>query len=159
MARFVFRLRPLLELRRRIEREHQRKVAGIQQEANQLVAKIQHTERTIATQNATLAREKLVGTLDLAYIANEKRFVHTLQMLIAATLQQLAAVDKRLGAAKAELLAAAKARKAIEKVREKQYERWLTEENRKEAAVTDELGTQLAVRKMIAEALAEAATG
>lgn len=149
MARFVFKLEALLAHRREVEREHQRRVAVLQQQASRLAARIQQAQQDIAAENGQLTREKLVGTLDLAYIAHEKRFVGSLRMLIVTTMQELAAMEKTMAAAKAELRAAAKARKVIEKLRDQQWARWLAEENRREAIATDEIGTQLAVRRMI----------
>ena len=37
----------------------------------------------------------------------------------------------------------------MEKLREKQHARWLADLNRKEADFMDEIGTQLALRKML----------
>ena len=149
--KFEFRLEVLLEVRRRTEKEHQRKVAVIQQEAAGLVRQIQDAQALIAEQNRTLAREKLLGTLDLQFIAHEKRFVGNLHFKIVMTMQKLAGVEVKLKAARGELLKAARARKVIEKLREKQFKRWLEELERKEAAVTDEIGTQLAIRQMYEE--------
>lgn len=154
-ARFIFSLEPLLDLRKQVEKEHQRKVAVIQQEINVLVSKIHETERSIKEQNHALSSQQLTGQLDLAYIANEKRYVGTLQMLIVQTLQKLAMVERQMAGAKAALLAAARDRKVIEKLRERHYQRWLEEQNRKEAAELDEIGTQLALRQGQASEAAE----
>jgi flagellar FliJ protein len=146
--RFEFRLEALLEHRRRLEKDEQRKVAVIQQEAAALVRQIQDAQAQIVAQNRTLATEKLVGVLDLQYIAHEKRFVGNLHLRVLLTMQKLAGVEKKLAAARAELLKAARARKVIEKLREKQFQRWLAELERKDAAAMDEIGTQLAIREM-----------
>ena len=145
--KFIFRLETLLEHRKSLEKECQRKVAEIQQEAQKLVRQIQDAQARIETENKALTRDKLVGALDMQYIAHEKRFVGNLTMHIALTMRLLAVVDQKLAAARAELLTAAKARKVIEKLREKQYARWRTELDRKEAAAMDEMGTQIAMRE------------
>src|SRR5437763_912215 len=100
-----------------------------------------------AVENKALASEKLVGTLDMQYIAHEKRFVGNLHVHIALTMQRLAEVEKTLSAARTELFVAAKARKVIEKLREKQFARWRAELDRKEAMALDEIGTQNALRQ------------
>ena len=82
----------------------------------------------------------------MAYIAHEKRYVGNLHVRIALTMQRLAEVEKTLAAARAGLLAAAKCRKVIEKLRERQFARWRYEQDRKEAAELDEIGTQIALR-------------
>jgi flagellar protein FliJ len=147
-ARFEFRLEALLEHRRAIEKEHQRKVAEIQQQVPVLVRQIRDAQLRIAIENKALTGDKLVGPLDMQYIAHEKRFVGNLHMHIALTMQRLAGVEQTLAAARLELLAAAKARKVIEKLREKQFGRWRDSLNRKEAAEMDEIAMQIAVREI-----------
>src|SRR4051812_9981198 len=125
--RFEFRLEALLEHRRSIEKEHQRTVAAIQQQIQAIMRQIQNAQMRIAMENRTLTSEKLVGSLDMQYIAHEKRFVGNLHLHIAVTMQKLAGVEQTLAAARAELLQAAKARKVMEKLREKQLARWRAE--------------------------------
>src|ERR1035437_7784543 len=122
--RFEFRLEGVLEHRRSIEKEHQRKVAGIQQQVQVLMRQIRDAQLRIAMENKALTAEKLTGTLDMQYIAHEKKYVGNLHVFIALTMQRVAEVEQILAAARAELLVAAKARKVIEKLKEKQLERW-----------------------------------
>jgi len=147
--RFEFRLEALLDHRKQIEKEHQRKVADIQQKIQKLLREIQDAEARISTENRTLSSQKLVGKLDMQYISHEKRFVGNLHMKIVFTMQQLAKTEPLLAAARAELLAAARSRKVIEKLREKQFTRWRVEQEHKDAALMDEIGTQAAVREAI----------
>jgi flagellar protein FliJ len=153
--KFEFRLEALLEHRRAIEKEHQRKVAGIQQQIHALTRQIRDAQLRIALENKKLSGEQLVGKLDMAYIANEKRFVGNLHMHIALTMQKLAGVEQTLAAARVELLEAAKARKVMEKLKEKQFARWRLEQDRKESAAMDEIGTQIAMRELEAQWAAE----
>ena len=148
---FVFKLDALLELRRQTEKEHQRAVAKIQQDINRLQRQIRNTQVAIHQQNRALAADKLIGRLDLTYIANEKRFVGNLQLLMVQTMQKLGNVEKDLAAARAKLLEAARERKVIEKLRDKQFARWKQIQDRKEYAILDELGTQVALRGLTEE--------
>ena len=133
-------------------RKRSKRVVGvIQAEINNLMEKVKEAERAIREQNRKLTAEQLMGKLDLTYIANEKKYVGTLQMLIVQTLQKLALVERQMMVAKGELLAAARERKVIEKLRERQYERWLLAQNRREAAEVDEIGTQIALRSRFEE--------
>jgi flagellar protein FliJ len=157
--KFIFRLEALLEHRRQIEKEHQRRVAGIQQEIQKLVNEIRQAEERISSENRALAAEKLVGKLDMQYISHEKRFVGNLHMKIVLTMQQIARTEQLLAAARAELLAAARARKVIEKLREKQFRRWREEQERKDSALMDEIGTQTAVREALRLSLEEEEPG
>jgi len=146
MARFRFRLEALLTHRQQIEKEKQRRVAQIQQEIQAVIRHIQDTQARIAAENRTLGTRELTGLLDMQYIAHEKRFVGALTVRISLAMQKLAGLEQTLAAARTELLDAARARKVIEKLKEKQWQRWRMEQERKDAAVTDEIGTQLAVR-------------
>jgi flagellar protein FliJ len=147
MPRFHFKLDALLTHRRQIEKEKQRRVAQVQQEIQIVRRHIQDAQSLIHAQNQTLGAKELTGRLDMQYIAHEKRFVGALTVRIVLALQKLAGLEQALASARAELLAAARDRKVIEKLREKQYTRWRLELERKEAAVIDEIGTQLAVRR------------
>ena len=144
---FEFRLEALLTHRKQIEREHQLEVAQIQQQIQVLVRQIQDSQARIVEENGRLSVKELVGRLDMQYIARQKRYVGNLHVQIILTMQRMAAVEKTLTTARAELLEAARSRKVIEKLREKQYARWLAEMERKQAALNDEIGTQLALRK------------
>jgi flagellar FliJ protein len=146
--RFVFPLEALMEHRLQIEKEKQRKVAEIHQQAQLIVRQIQETQARIAAENKTLTTEKLTGTLDMLYIAHEKKFVGNLHVKIVLAMQKLAGVEQTLAAARAELLTAAKSRKIIEKLKEKQLAKWRAEQERIDAALMDEIGTQLAVREI-----------
>jgi flagellar export protein FliJ len=148
MARFTFRLEPLLEQRRQRERDRQRRVAEIQRQVNALLAKVNDAQQKIAAENQTLSGEHLVGRLSLSYIAHEKRYVGSLQLLIMQALQTLALTQRSMEEARAALLEAAKARKALEKLRERQRARWRAEEERQEAGALDEIGMQLVIRRM-----------
>ena len=157
--KFIFRLEALLDHRKQIEKEHQRRVAEIQQQIQKLLNEIRAAEERISTENRALAAEKLVGKLDMQYISHEKRFVGNLHMKIVLTMQQVARAEQFLAAARAELLAAARARKVIEKLREKQFRRWREEQDRKESALLDEIGTQTAIRESLRLSLEEQDSG
>ncbi|MGN6367266.1 MAG: flagellar export protein FliJ [Phycisphaerae bacterium] len=157
--KFNFRLESLLEHRKQLEKEQQRRVAEIQQQIQKLVNEIRESEERISSENRALAAEKLVGKLDMQYIAHEKRFVGNLHMKIVLTMQQISRVEQLLAAARAELLAAARARKVIEKLREKQFRRWREEQDRKDSALMDEIGTQTAIREMLRVSLDEQEPG
>jgi flagellar FliJ protein len=149
VARFHFKLEALLDHRQRVEKEKQRKLAVIQQEVQVITRQLQETHARIAAENKTLTATALTGTLDMQYIAHEKRFVGNLHIKIVLGMQKLAGLEKTLNAARAELLAAARDRKVIEKLKEKQLARWRLEQDRKEAALMDEIGTQLAIRSAL----------
>ncbi|HVX84241.1 MAG TPA: flagellar export protein FliJ [Phycisphaerae bacterium] len=145
--RFHFPLEALLEHRRAAERDHMRKVALAQQEVQSLLSTIRTAQQRILDENRALSTTHLTGRLDMSAIAFGKRYVGNLHVQIVLTAQKLAAAEQKVAAARAQLLQAARARKVIEKLREKQHARWLAELERKDAALMDEIGTQIAIRE------------
>lgn len=152
MPKFEFKLEALLEHRLQVEKEKQRRVAVIQQEIQAIQRQIQDAQMRIALENRTLGTRELSGRLDMAYISTEKRYVGNLHLKIIYALQKITSIEQTLAVARADLLEAAKSRKVIEKLKEKQLARWRAEQDRKESALLDEIGTQLAVRTALAEA-------
>ena len=149
MAKFRFRLEAVLSLRERIEKEKQRRVAAIGQEIQGVVRTIHETRLRITEENHRLGKKELTGTLDMQYIANEKRFVGNLHLRIALAMDKLRKLEEQQAAARAQLMEAARERKVIEKLREKQFDAWRIEQDRKDAALTDEIGVQLSARQPI----------
>ena len=146
MAKFRFRLEALLEHRLMLEKEKQRRFGAIQGEIQALTRQVQDLQIRISQENRTLGTRELTGRLDMTYIAHEKKFVGNLHIKIILTLQKVAALEQTLAVAREELMEAARARKVIEKLKEKQVARWRADLDRKEAAIMDEMGTQLAMR-------------
>jgi flagellar FliJ protein len=145
--RFEFRLEALLAHRQQAEKEKQRRVGQLQQELQAHVKQLQDAQARIAAENRSLTATQLTGTLDMQYIAHGKRYVGNLHLKIVLGMQKLAGMEQAVAAARGELLEAARARKVIEKLKEKQFARWRAELERKEAGLMDEIGTQLALRQ------------
>lgn len=139
MARFEFRLEALLGVRRAAEKEKQRLVGAARQEIQALFRLIQDIQARISAENRSLGARELTGRLDMQYIAHEKKFVANLQMKAAAEMKKLSGLEQALAAARAELLTATRARKVIEKLRERHLARWRAEQDRREAAEMDDI--------------------
>ncbi len=143
MATFEFRLEALLAHRLQLEKDKQRKMAEVQQKIQAVVAQIQDAQARIAAENRTLGARELTGSLDMQYIGNERRFVGNLHFKIVMLIQKVAELEKDLAVARGELLEAARARKVIEKLRERQLARWRAGQDRKEAILMDEIATRI----------------
>ncbi len=146
MARFVFRLQPLLRARRLAEQTQQRRVGELEQQRIGLEDTLRRRQQALADSKVAL-RDRLMGTLQL----------HDLRVHANAALQvmrqgqrlvlQLAGVHKRLEEARADLLAATQRRRALELLRDQRLEQWRADQNRAEAATLDDLATAAAARK------------
>ncbi|HTW95687.1 MAG TPA: flagellar export protein FliJ [Tepidisphaeraceae bacterium] len=146
MARFVFKLKAVLRQRRHVERQRQRELAIVQGE----MAKIQGDLRAISTEvkaaEDDVRRNHLLGRLDLNFLAAHRRYVIAMERRGMNLVQRIAQLQKQVEAAQKALTAAAIQRKIIEKLRERQFERWRADQEARDAAQTDEIGMQLYYR-------------
>ena len=155
MAQFHFQLEGVLKQRKNIERERQRQHASIQLQMNQLQDELKELDRTVQASSAELRDGKLVGTIDLNYLAAHRRFTASTQRKAMNLLQRMSLVQRQLDESRKLLTEAAVQRKVIEKLRERQFERWKAEIERKETALTDEMGMQIAFRNLMEEVAPE----
>lgn len=148
MPGFVFQLEGVLRHRRNVERQCQRQLALAQAQMQELRDQLRGLDLELQDANADLRNNRLVGRLDLSFLAAHRRFVASMQAKGMLLVQKMALIQRQVDEGHAALAAAAKARKVIEKLREKHLERWQSEENRREALEMDEIGTQLASRRL-----------
>lgn len=148
MARFEFKLEGVLRHRLNVERGRQRELALAQAQMQRLEGALRALD--VAAREATddLRSNQLFGRLDMGFIAAHRRFVAAMQQKAMAVVKEMAALQPQLDAARVALAEAAKQRKIIEKLKEKQQERWRAEISRKEAEELDEIGMQLSFRHL-----------
>lgn len=152
MARvFVFELDPVIEVRRRAEREHMARVAKLERERVVLLERVREVQENMAGARASLG--ELLGGQGTGDGAAPTRVsavnMHAVKMQANASLHgvialqraalELAGLSRRVEAARAELLKAAVARKAVEKLRERRFAMWKREQAMKEAMEMDDL--------------------
>lgn len=152
MPRFRFPLDPLLEHRRRIERDRQVVVARVEQERSVIEAEIRGYQSSIkdckANLQSAMSRTMDNGRtlLDPSMLRLQAGAVMGLHIKAQQAVLRLAGVHQRLEAARSELLEATKRRRAVEALKERRYREWVTEARRRENRETDELATQRAAR-------------
>lgn len=140
MARFIFDLEPVLEQRRREERDRQVALAAIERERLAIESEIRSYEEASRRERLEL-RERLAEGSSRAFAGvriQAAASVHLVRLAQRAAIR-LAGVHQRLEKARAELLEAATRRKAVERLREKRLEAWKAEQNRREIAEVDDL--------------------
>ncbi|MBX3357221.1 MAG: flagellar export protein FliJ [Phycisphaeraceae bacterium] len=151
MSRFVFELESVLALRQRQEKDRQRAVAAIQRERVVIEEKISGYQRQIAlakqAMRAQLSSASPAGGVAVSSVRMEAVAVSHMMVLAQRAVLDLAAVHARLEAARTELVRAATARKAVETLRSRRFERWRLEQSRKETAAMDEIGSLLTDRR------------
>lgn len=148
MARFIFNLEAVLAQRKHVEQQRQRELAIVQAQMTALQNELKAMNDSMKTAADELRAHHLTGELDLSFLAAHRRFTIAMQRKAVTLAQRIALVQRQVDEARAVLSEAAKQRKAIEKLREKQFERWRSERSRKELAEMDEIGMQLAQSAM-----------
>jgi flagellar FliJ protein len=154
MARFVFSLEAVLRHRLLAEQERMRELAVCQLEMARLQAELRALNDSLQAGAVDMKSNRLVGTIDVNYLAAHRRFTVAMQRKGQVLVQDMARQQRKVDEAQQLVAQAAKERKAIEKLRERKYERWREEAARKEMAEMDEVGSQWGHRKQV-EALAD----
>jgi flagellar FliJ protein len=157
MPRFKFQLSGVLEHRKNIEEEKQRALAMVLAEMQRLKNELSDLDQVARGAVADLRENRLTGPLDLSFLAAHRRFTGSVQRKALAIAQKMALVQRQIDEARASLAEAAKQRKIIEKLRERQLERWQSQQHRQEMDELDDIGMQLAFRQLGESQLNEAA--
>jgi len=158
MPRFKFQLEGVLEHRKNIEEEKQRALAAVLSEMQRLRNDLADLDQVARGAVADLRQNRLTGPLDMSFLAAHRRFTGSVQRKALAIAQKMALVQRQIDEARASLAEAAKQRKIIEKLRERQLERWQSLQHRQEMDELDDIGMQLAFRQLGESQLNEAAT-
>ena len=143
MPKFVFQLDGLLRQRKNAEQEKLRVLALRQSHLTELQNELRQINENVQVTNDDVRRNHLTGTLDLNFLAAHRRFMIGMQRQALSLVQKLALAQRQVEDAQKELAQAAKARKSIEKLREKHRERWMQRLSRRELTEQDEIGMQL----------------
>jgi flagellar FliJ protein len=146
MAKFAFRLEPLLKARRRAEQDAQRAVAELQRQRMALEATLRRYQRSITHGKDTL-RTVLGGVLDMRALRLETGASLHLVRKAQQVVLQLAGLAQRMESARHRLTEAMKRRRAIELLRERRFAQWKQRLDKAETQVLDELATAAAATK------------
>jgi flagellar export protein FliJ len=149
MARFVYRLQKVYELRERRKKEQEQRVTeannAVRQAEQRLVANHQQQQETIAQMEAQGPQYFEMGDRYLQHL-RQKRV--TLQEEKAAAVAHLKEEEAKLAVCHQEL-------EALEKHKERCKEEWMEEEKAAEMKLLDEIGSQRYFRSRL-EAAEEA---
>jgi flagellar FliJ protein len=156
MPKFVFRLQGVLRQRKNAEQQRQRELAMVQAQMAALDAELRALDNSKQTTEQDLRNNRLMGRLDLAFLAAYRRYALSMQRKAMEIAQKMAAVAQQLDLAKKNLAEAAKKRKVLEKLRERQFERWREQLLRHELAELDEVAMQMSFQNIEEALIAEA---
>lgn len=144
MARFRFSLQAVLRHREMIEEQKQRAVALLESERSKLEGRIRAFQQGILREKVEM--RTALGEGDIRSARQQSAAAVRLATSAQAAAIELAGVFRRLELARAELLEATKRKKAVELLRERRYEEWKSDQNRRELAAVDELAVMAAGR-------------
>ena len=146
MARFAFRLQPLLKARKRAEQARQRAVAEVVREKLELEDQLRRRQEQIARGKQALG-DRLVGKLDVRLLRDQAGATMLYLRKARQLALELAGTHRRLEAARDELIEATKHRRAIELLRDRRFEQWKADLDKAETAALDELAVIAAARR------------
>lgn len=146
MAKFVFRLEPLLTVRRRAEDDARRAFAVLQRERLALEDELRRRQQDIVAGKGRL-RGTLTGRLDLRALrlgaGSTLNVIRQAQQLAL----RLAGIGQRMEPLRHALLEARTRRRAIELLRERRFDQWKAALEKAENAALDELAVCAAARR------------
>ncbi|MBC03958.1 MAG: flagellar export protein FliJ [Phycisphaerae bacterium] len=146
MARFRFQLQALLDARKRAEDVRRREVAELEGERNRLENDLRRRQASIVNAREE-ARDGLVGEVRPHLLRAAANASMSLMRDAQRSVLELAGLHRRLDAARAVLAEASRDRRAIELVRERRYEAWKMEIERREQSALDEIATNAGARR------------
>lgn len=138
MAKFVFRLQNVLNIKANLESQARSNFAMAQARLNEEEAILEgmfQTKKALEDHYRELAE----GTLNVKELLEARRAIDFQKELIAEQIQNLQRAEKNLEIARARLNEAMKERKTYEKLRERAFEEFLAEMNEEEKKEIDEL--------------------
>lgn len=144
MAKFVFHLEAVLRQRETVEKQARRELAARLRNLESLKAELAHLDQSLREATEHLRANHLTGPLDMSYIQAHRRFAGSVQRQGMQLAQKIALAQREFEAARMSLAEAAKARKIMEKLRERQWQRWKAQLDARDARESDEIGMKLA---------------
>ena len=139
MASFKFRLQPVLEHKRRLEElaqiEHARAQAA--QHREELALSQLNDAETDAV--AELERQRFIGRLDIETLQLGMGYLEVLKTQIQRQVQVVERVQRQTETKRDQLIGFMQEKKALEKLRQRQLDAFIVEQNRVEAREMDEM--------------------
>lgn len=146
MAKFIFKLQPLLRARQRAEQTRQRAVAEVVREKLELEDQLRRRQEQITRGKQALG-DRLVGKLDVRLLRDQAGATMLYLRKARQLALELAGTHRRLEAAREELIEATRRRRAIELLRDRRFEQWKADLDKAETAALDELAVIAAARR------------
>jgi len=139
--RFVFRLETLLRIRQQREERHQRIVAGRLRQIQQAQRQITDLERQMRAGQEAIRAGQRPGRIDLQQALHYRHWIGHLHKNVLETQGHLGYLEAELVRERVALAEAARQRKILDKLKERQWQRYRRGEDRREVNEADEMAT------------------
>jgi flagellar export protein FliJ len=147
MARFVYRLQKVFELRERKKKEHEQRVADAQKRVREVEVAIEDKKNEIR-----MVRKNMLSSPHTLMAAHDE-FIHHLNGQLEQLYDDLARAKEALEYERQLLIKAQAELEALVKHKDKAREEWLEEEKRMELKMLDEIAGQRYFRAKLQEEL------
>ena len=141
MARFHFKYEAVLRQRQAVEDQRQRELATHLRHRHILSEQLGRMRRTVKETRQQLG-QGLVGSVDVERIRQFAQYSGHVTVQVQQMMQRLGEIERQIDSAREALTEAMRQRKAMEILRDKQYQQWLLEQRRREVLELDELAVQ-----------------
>jgi flagellar export protein FliJ len=146
MPKFIFNLQGVLRHRQMIELHCQRELADAVRTVTGLEQELRALDELVRQADDDLRQGHLTGHVDPTYLAAHRRFILSAQRKGMLLMQRIALAQRQAAQRRQALVQASQQTKILEKLRERQLEDWSQLQQRREFAMLDEAGTQIALR-------------
>lgn len=140
MARFVFRLQPVLDMREREERDKKLELSELERQRIEIEDRIRGYQRNIEHEQASLA-QMLIGKEGVDFRGARLQANAALSNRFSAqkAVLELAGVHTQIERVRQDLAQASARRKAVELLRDRQREAFESEQRRRESSELDDI--------------------
>ena len=137
MSGFDFPYEVVLDVRRSEERQQQQVVGALQQQQQQLQDELRRRQEFLDV-NRHRSRDALVGRVDIDGLRQHAGLAVQAMRRADVIVLELADLHRRLVDARTVLVERMRGRRAVERLRDRLFERWKLEQNRIEDRIEDD---------------------
>lgn len=139
--RFAFRFETLLKIRRQREDHHKRVVADRLRQISLAQGQIGRLDQQIAEEMVAIRAGRGPGMLDIQQAIRHRHWLGHLHKCVLEEQSKLRVLEGRLAQERAVLAEAVKQRRILEKLKERQHQRHVAAEEKRETQQLDEMAT------------------
>ena len=139
MAQFKFPLAAVLRHRKHIEDQKQLALSALEAQMREHEAAMAQIRSSVRENLEDLRKNRLLGPIDLTFLTAHRRYMLGAQRQATVLGQKMSLLQRQIDDARAALIEAAKQRKIMEKLAERQKQRWTDDQTRRELAELDDV--------------------